>query len=109
MWSVSRRREPDLVLVVHRGDEVRFVVLDAKYRASRANVLEAMASAHIYQDSLRIGSEKPYASLLLIPSGGGASWLEDEGFLEEHRVGLHVFSPEEETRLPSIIQGVLNI
>ena len=33
--------------------------MDAKYRTSRVAVLDAMASAHIYQDSLRIGACRP--------------------------------------------------
>lgn len=100
MWSISKERVPDLVLTVERADGVYFVVLDAKYRTSRANVLDAMESAHIYQDSLRIGSRRPEASLLLIPSAGGATWLEEPAFQAKHRVGVHRLSPETERRSP---------
>jgi len=59
-WSVSRQREPDIVLRVEGGgSEARFVVFDAKYRTSRSAVLDAMASAHIYRDSLRFGGRAP--------------------------------------------------
>lgn len=93
MWSISKERVPDLVLRVDSPDGTRFVVLDAKYRASRANVLDAMESAHIYQDSLRIGSRRPEGSLLLVPAAGGANWLEDQAFQARHRVGVRVLTP----------------
>jgi hypothetical protein len=106
-WSISGERVPDLVLTVHDADAVRFVVLDAKYRTSRSNVLDAMGSAHIYQDSLRIRSRRPDASLLLIPSAGGASWLEQRAFQLEHRVGVHPFSPDDEHVLPEAVLNLL--
>jgi hypothetical protein len=108
MWSLSKERVPDLVLKVERGGDLRFVVLDAKYRASRTNVLDAMESAHIYQDSLRIGANRPAGSLLIIPASGGAGWLENRVFQEEHRVGVHVLSPEIDASLPDLVLGVLN-
>jgi hypothetical protein len=104
MWSVSKERVPDLVFTIESPDGVRFVVLDAKYRTSRSNVLDAMTSAHIYQDSLRIGSRRPEASLLLIPAGGGAPWLEDPEFQSTHRVGAHVFSPDSAAALPMLLK-----
>jgi hypothetical protein len=108
MWSISKERVPDLVLKVERDGDLRFVVLDAKYRALRANVLDAMESAHIYQDSLRIGSRRPEGSVLIVPRSGGAPWLENAAFQEEHRVGVHVLSPEIDASLPGLLAGVLN-
>ncbi|MEO7273200.1 MAG: DUF2357 domain-containing protein [Vicinamibacterales bacterium] len=104
MWSVSREREPDMVLTVTDESGTRFVLLDAKYRASRPNVLDAMASAHIYQDSLRIGSQRPEAALLLVPMAGGAPWLEDESFQREHRVGVCALSLGTEATLPALVR-----
>jgi hypothetical protein len=106
-WSISRERIPDLVLRVDSADGTRFVVLDVKYRTSRVNVLDAMASAHVYQDSLRIGSRRPSATLLLIPAGGGAKWLEGIAFHSEHRVGVHVFSPGSNAAVPAIVTAAL--
>ena len=108
MWSVSRERVPDLVFTIESSDGVRFVVLDAKDRTSRLNVLDAMASAHIYQDSLRIGSRRPEASLLLIPSGGGAPWLEDPAFQADNRVGVHVLSADDAGALPAHLKQGLD-
>lgn len=107
MWSISKERVPDLVLKVEHADDLRFVVLDAKYRTSRDSVLDAMESSHIYQDSLRIGSRRPEGSLLIVPSGGGAPWLEDPEFQTEHRVGIHVLSLELDTALPGLVMGLL--
>jgi hypothetical protein len=106
-WSVSKQREPDLVLSVESATGVQFVVFDAKYRASRSNVLDAMESAHIYQDSLRIEGHRPRASLLLIPAGGGAARLEDPTFQALHRVGTCAFSPVMGQILPDIVTQVL--
>jgi hypothetical protein len=108
MWSISRERVPDLVLTVESSDGERFVVLDAKYRTSRANVLDAMASTHIYQDSLRIRARRPEASLLLVPAGGAAAWLEQPRFHQVHRVGVHPFSPGADATLPPAISRLLS-
>jgi hypothetical protein len=102
-WSVSRQRVPDLLLSVVGDGAPRFVVLDAKYRASRQNVLEAMESAHLYQDSLRIRAERPRASLLIVPAAGGAPWLEDSDFQAEHRVGVWPHAPGQANALPSLV------
>lgn len=107
-WSISKERVPDIVLRVESADGAHFVVLDAKYRTSRAAVLDAMESAHIYQDSLRLGSRRPEASLLLVPAAGGASWLEDVEFHSTHRVGVHVLSPGDEPRLPTAVRVALS-
>jgi hypothetical protein len=94
-WSISKQRVPDILFTVTTDKTIRFVILDAKYRAARHNVLDAMESAHIYQDSLRLGSKRPEMSILLVPSGGGASWLEDAAFHIKHRVGVCVMSPHQ--------------
>jgi len=105
-WSVSMEREPDLVLTVTNGTERRFIALDAKYRVSRASVLDAMSSPHIYQDSLRLGDQRPSTSLLLVPAPGGAPWLERPAFHVAHRVGVHVLA-HESADLPAVILELL--
>lgn len=92
-WSVSRERIPDIVLRVTGPSDSRLVVFDAKYRTSREAVLDAMASAHIYQDSLRLGARRPDASMLLVPAAGGAPWLEDASSVALHAVGVVACSP----------------
>lgn len=92
--SVSLQLQPDLVITMESGGKKRMILLDAKYRASRPNVLDAMRSAHLYQDALRWNGERAVCSLLLVPRGGGAPWLEEPSFHMEHRVGIHVLAPE---------------
>ncbi len=91
--SLSRQREPDIVLTVESSHAKRFLVLDAKYRASRDNVLDAMQSAHIYQDSLTWHGERPRGSYLLLPRGGAVNWLEDGAFRNAFRVGTFELAP----------------
>ena len=86
--SIAKGRYPDIVITHRVGNDRRFVVLDAKYRVSRSNVVDAMDSAHLYHDALRWGAERPCMSLLLVPRGGEASWLEEPDFRREHGVGV---------------------
>ena len=92
--SVSRERRPDVVLTVESGSERRYLTLDAKYMQARSSVLAAMASAHIYNDSLRWHGERPSASFLMVPARGGAPWLEEEDFQKQEGVGVLPLSPE---------------
>ena len=107
MWSVSRERQPDIIFKLIRSGTPQFVVFDAKYRTSRPNVLDAMESAHIYQDSLRIGSNRPIGSLLLVPAGGGAPWLESMDFQNLHRVGISIMVPGHQVALPGFVTDLL--
>ncbi|WP_248767243.1 DUF2357 domain-containing protein [Pseudomonas sp. MWU12-2345] len=87
--SLSRERSPDIVITQTRQQQpTRFIVLDAKYRTSRSNVLDAMGSAHLYHDSLRWNGCKPDASLLLIPRADQVRMLQEPAFHTEHGVGV---------------------
>ncbi len=88
--SLSRLRFPDIVITLKSPVGNRFIVLDAKYRSSRHGVLDAMASAHLYHDSLRWGGRKPDASLLLIPRGGAVAVLEEADYRAAHGIGTWV-------------------
>jgi hypothetical protein len=92
--SLSRQREPDIVLTIESSQARRFLVLDAKYRASRANVLDAMQSAHIYQDSLTWHGERPWGSFLLLPRSGAVDWLAESAFQEAFGVGTFELAPD---------------
>jgi hypothetical protein len=87
-WSVSRERVPDILLSRRRGSGVRFVVFDAKYRATRWNVRDATAAVHVYQDSLRIGPNAAGHVAAARAIRDGAPWMESVQFQEEHRVGV---------------------
>lgn len=108
--SLSGERAPDIVVSFESASGRRFLVLDAKYRSSRANVLDAMVSAHLYRDSLLWGSLRPWKSLLLIPRQEGAAWLGGRDFQEQFGVGaLQVASSDDmeplEALLTSFIRG----
>jgi len=107
-WSVSKERIPDLMLEIESAGQRRFLLLDAKYRSSRQSVLDAMGSAHIYQDSLRIGPQRPDGALLLVPAGGGAEWLEMPSYHLTHQVGVHVLTPGDEPNLPEFVLAFLD-
>lgn len=86
-WSLSRERRPDIVLVFSQGGTASSLVLDAKWRSGRENVLDAMASAHIYHDALRIGQVPPNSCLLLFPGQDTVADLETDAFIHSHGVG----------------------
>ena len=86
--SISGTRIPDIVITVERNGQCRLLILDAKYRRTRQSVLEAMTSAHVYHDSLRWNGRPADASLLLIPAGGAAPWLESRQFQQQEKVGV---------------------
>ncbi len=95
--SLSAERIPDIVLTTESSRGRRFLILDAKYRASRSNVLDAMQSAHLYRDALLWKRERPWMSLLLIPRRGAAVWLEEEGFQTQFRIGTVELANSEKT------------
>ncbi|PRP92411.1 hypothetical protein ENSA5_49190 [Enhygromyxa salina] len=115
-WSMKKEHEfrslnvtrfPDLVVSVETGDSARWIVLDAKYRVSRANVLDAMTSAHLYHDALRWRGHPPERALLVVPAAGGAPWLEKDAFHQAHGVGVVVARPRCTNRLEQALAALL--
>ena len=96
--SISGKRVPDIVLTRTDRATPEWYVLDAKYRTTRRYVLDAMASAHIYKDSLRWNGRRPERSVLLVPRGGGAPWMERPDFIGRHRVGVYVLNTDTDLR-----------
>ena len=93
-WSLSMQRIPDIVLSVREGDHWRFLVLDAKYRSGKRNTLDAMSSAHLYHDALRLKDVAPDLCLLLMPGPASVAPLAQDEFWQQHRVGtLCDFTP----------------
>ncbi|MBU1357656.1 MAG: restriction endonuclease-like protein [Gammaproteobacteria bacterium] len=86
-WSVSRERRPDVVLILSDGAGTSTLIFDAKWRSGRQNVLDAMQSAHIYRDSLRLGATRIAGCMLLLPAETECNWLEAQDFFREHHVG----------------------
>lgn len=94
--SLSRLRFPDVVVTLSSPKLKRFIVLDAKYRSSRFGVLDGMASAHLYRDSLRWEGRSPDASWLLIPRGGAVPVLETAAYQMVNGVGACVMGDSSE-------------
>jgi hypothetical protein len=88
--SVSAEFAPDIVVTVQRDTEHAFYIFDAKYRSKKANVLDAIRSAHVYRDALRWYSKPPRLSLLLVPRNDEAAWLNEQSFWTAERVGTCV-------------------
>lgn len=86
-WSISRERRPDILLVARHAGRCRAMVLDAKWRSGRSNVLEAMESAHIYHDSLRLDGSVPRPCLLLLPGSAVVPALSTPEYIGSHFVG----------------------
>lgn len=86
-WSISRERRPDVLLVRRHAGRIDAMMLDAKWRSGRSNVLEAMESAHVYHDSLRIDGKAPNLCLLLLPGLTGVLALGTAEYIESHSVG----------------------
>lgn len=92
--SISKERRPDLVLEIADGEHNRYLCLDSKYSASKTRILDAMATAHIYRDSLRLAGKPPSKSLLLVPANPDALRLAEESYQESHKVGCIVLETE---------------
>ena len=86
-YSISRERRPDIVLVHSCSGFSRTLVLDAKWRSGRDNVLQAMESVHIYHDALRFDARRPEPCLILLPGPGAVASLEGAEFVQQHGVG----------------------
>lgn len=86
-WSISRERYPDILLVDVNGGDVRSMVLDAKWRSGRTNLLEAMESVHIYHDALRTSGNAPSPCLLLVPGDADVPALAAKSYIESNQVG----------------------
>jgi len=86
-YSISKKRIPDIVLIEKIGESVRTMILDAKWRSGKENVLDSMESAHIYHDSLRCHMRAPSPCILLFPGSNTVPELEQVEFIEAHDVG----------------------
>ncbi|MBO9356871.1 DUF2357 domain-containing protein [Bordetella petrii] len=110
-WSLSRERRPDIVIAQRRSSKTSAVVLDAKWRSGKSNILDAMESAHIYHDALRVGMTPPEWCILLLPGQTCVAQLEDDAFIQTQHVGaVSNIRPGAVglTRIQSLIQSWLN-
>lgn len=93
-WSISKKRIPDIVVIWLFEEQCKFYVLDAKYRSGVSNTFDAMESAHIYRDSLRMGVTRPDQAHLLMPGPTSVESIEDDEYWKKNQVGtISQFSP----------------
>ncbi|MDQ2076876.1 DUF2357 domain-containing protein [Marinimicrobium sp. ABcell2] len=104
--SISRERRPDLVLEVDEDGSKRFICLDSKYSSSKTRILDSMASAHIYRDSLRLCGRRPELSLILVPANPDVGRLADQEYQERHGVGCVTLSNQNDAR--SVVRKLLD-
>ena len=94
-WSLSRERYPDILLLDVQEPGTHALVLDAKWRSGRGNLLEAMESAHIYHDALRVSGRPPSPCLLLLPGEPEIPGLATDECVQSNGVGaVYAFRPE---------------
>lgn len=87
--SISAERRPDYVVVLRRGREVvRWVLLDAKYRASRDAIHRGLADMHVYRDALRLEGMPAWGGFVIVPSTAQVVELATATYREEHRFGV---------------------
>ena len=93
-FSVSRERRPDMLLEIVEGEKRTFICLDSKYTASKARILDSMASAHIYRDSLRDIKSVPTLSLIVVPANKNLPDLGATNYWQRNRVGCAVLAED---------------
>jgi len=91
-FSITRARRPDMLLEIMDGDQRRFICLDSKYTASKSRILDSMASAHIYRDSLRRDDATPNLSIILVPINEDVPALGVTSYWERNHVGCAVLA-----------------
>ena len=66
--SLSGESIPDYLLIVRKNRRVAaWIILDAKYRASRQAVDRGLADVHRYRDALRIRGGRAAAAFVIVP------------------------------------------
>jgi hypothetical protein len=97
--SISRERRPDLVLEYVNDELIQYICLDSKYSASKDRLLDSMASAHIYRDSIRREGVAPRLSLLLVPQNKYAPRLSGIEYISRHSVGCLAMASSQQAEL----------
>ena len=90
--SISKALRPDYLLAVERdGIPIGWIVLDAKYRASRTAVLEGLRDVHVYRDALRWQGCPPAAAFVLAPAvDPGVAVFAKKAYRETQKFGVIV-------------------
>lgn len=100
-FSISTERRPDFVITWKgRDGRCRWVLLDAKYRASYDSIAEALQEVHVYRDALRWPefSGACRAAAILVPrvAPKATRWGE-ASFIEKFDLGVIALRPKAPT------------
>lgn len=69
----------------------RWLVLDAKYRASRGSIHDALRDLHVYRDALRRNGTRAAGSSIIVPAlDDGAAAYAHADYLGTHAFGAMV-------------------
>ena len=87
--SLSGERRPDTVVALFENDSlVRWLVLDAKYRASRQAIHDGLADLHVYRDALRWHGQACAGGFIIIPAcESSARIYTSVEYVRTHRFG----------------------
>ncbi|MBL0404443.1 hypothetical protein JKG68_10730 [Microvirga aerilata] len=90
--SLSGKRRPDFTLSVwDKQTLVAWTIIDAKYRASRQSIHDALADIHIYRDSLRWHGRRCDSAFIVVPAlAPDAIRYSHTDYLLEHNFGALV-------------------
>lgn len=108
-YTTSKERIPDIVIELITPEEKLFIVFDAKYRVARPYLLDAMSSAHIYNDSLKKEDFECLGAFLLSPNADSVSELHNNDYLNKWNIGAFTFSRESTDRVIAFIHERLNL
>lgn len=94
--SLSGVNVPDYVLIRRRGGEVvSWVILDAKYRASRQPIDQGLGDMHRYRDALRVKGTRAEGAFIIVPRVGDVKAIYATSFYHAtHRFGVLQLSHE---------------
>lgn len=89
-WTLSGERRPDFVLTLRVDGELHdWLVLDAKYRSSRASVHQGLADLHVYRDALRWEGRAAEGGYVVAPTvSDDASVYASAEYIRSHRMGV---------------------
>lgn len=88
LFSISKTCIPDIVLTVKTCDEVRTIILDAKYRSSWESIHAALSDIHVYRDAIRTDGDQPAIDAAFILTPAHHAGL-DRYYTDDYRSRFH--------------------
>lgn len=108
--SISKAFRPDFTLSVNRAGSKKLIIYDAKYRASRESIHEALREIHIYRDAIRNPVMEVQAEAVFIITPGAADDAAvyfKADYRHKFRFGGYVLSLQENSQREQLKQDIL--